>query len=317
VSDALRRGTRSGDTVFRIGGEEFCALLPGMCEKDAFAAANGLRQNVASMASALPNPVTVSIGVASYPAHGSTRDELLACADAAMYASKRRGKNRVSVAGEKAPETPTRSRREIGLDLLQNKDPDTVSHSLHVSILSVEVARVLAVDENRLEDLSTAARLHDIGKIAVPDAILAKPGPLDDDEFALVKTHTVVGAELLTSWGLPGPGAIVRQHHERIDGSGYPLGLSGEQISLEARIIHVADAFTAMTRDRPYRKALPRDEALEELARHAGSQFDADVVTALVSLERDRPSLRSPSALQEIGPRTRASAGGMARATAA
>jgi diguanylate cyclase (GGDEF)-like protein len=319
VSDALRRGTRSGDTVFRIGGEEFCALLPGLTEKDAFAAADALRQSVASIASALPNPVTVSIGVASFPEHGSTRDALLACADAAMYASKRRGKNRVSVAGEEAPATPTRtrSRRETGLDLLQDKDPDTVSHSLHVSILSVEVAGVMAVDENRLEDLSIAARLHDIGKIAVPDAILAKPGPLDDDEFALVKVHTVVGAELLTSWGLPGPGAIVRQHHERIDGGGYPLGLSGEQISLEARIIHVADAYTAMTRDRPYRKALPQDEALEELARHAGSQFDADVVTALVSLERDRPSSRSPSDLREIGPRTRAYAGGTAGATAA
>jgi diguanylate cyclase (GGDEF)-like protein/putative nucleotidyltransferase with HDIG domain len=317
VSDALRRGTRSGDTVFRIGGEEFCALLPGLTEKDAFTAANALRQSVASMASALPNPVTVSIGVASFPAHGSTRDELLACADAAMYASKRRGKNRVSVAGEEAGETPTRSRREIGLDLLQDKDPDTVTHSLHVSILSVEVARVMALDEDRLEHLSTAARLHDIGKIAVPDAILAKPGPLDDDEFALVKTHTVVGAELLISWGLPGPGAIVRQHHERIDGGGYPLGLSGEQISLEARIIHVADAYTAMTRDRPYRKALPRDEALDELARHAGSQFDSDVVTALVSLERDRPSSRSPSDLRQIGPRTRAYAGGTAGAAAA
>lgn len=317
VSDALRRGTRSGDTVFRIGGEEFCALLPGLTEKDACAAANALRQSVASLASALPNPVTVSIGVASFPAHGSTRDELLACADAAMYASKRGGKNRVSVAGEEAPDTPIRSRRETGLDLLQDKDPDTVSHSLRVSILSVEIARVLAVNEDRLDDLSTAARLHDIGKIAVPDAILAKPGPLDEDEFALVKTHTIVGAELLTSWGLPGPGAIVRQHHERIDGTGYPLGLAAEQISLEARIIHVADAYTAMTRDRPYRTALPQDEALAELARHAGSQFDPEVVAALVSVERDRPSARSPSDLREIGPRTRAYAGGTAGVAAA
>jgi diguanylate cyclase (GGDEF)-like protein/putative nucleotidyltransferase with HDIG domain len=317
ASDALRRGTRSGDTVFRIGGEEFCVLLPGLTEKDAFTVANGLRQSIASMASALPNPLTVSIGLASFPAHGSTRDELLACADAAMYASKRRGKNRVSVAGEEAPEIPARSRREIGLDLLQDKDPDTVSHSLHVSILSVEIARVLEVDEDRLENLSTAARLHDIGKIAVPDAILTKPGPLDEEEFAIVKTHTVVGAELLTSWGLPGPGAIVRQHHERIDGTGYPSGLPGAQISLEARIIHVADAYTAMTRDRPYRKALPQDEALAELARHAGSQFDPDVVAALVSVERDRPPSRSPSDLRGIGPRTRAYAGGTAGATAA
>ena len=317
VSDALRRGTRSGDTVFRIGGEEFCALLPGLTEKDALTAANELRQGVASMASALPNPLTVSIGVASFPAHGSTRDELLACADAAMYASKRRGKNRVSIAGDEPSEAPAQSRREIGLDLLQEKDPDTVSHSLHVSILSVEIARALALDEDRLDDLSTAARLHDIGKIAVPDSILAKPGPLDDEEFRLVKTHTIVGAELLSSWGLPGPAAIVRQHHERIDGTGYPVGLSGEQISLEARIVHVADAYTAMTRDRPYRKAMPRDDALAELARHAGSQFDADVVAALISVERERPSPRILSEARLAGPRTRAYAGRPAGATAA
>ncbi|HEX3831074.1 MAG TPA: diguanylate cyclase [Solirubrobacteraceae bacterium] len=317
VSDALRRGTRSGDTVFRIGGEEFCALLPGLTEKDAPTAANALRHSVASMASALPNPLTVSIGVASFPAHGSTRDELLARADAAMYASKRRGKNCVSTAGEEPSETPVQSRREIGLDLLQEKDPDTVSHSLHVSILSVEIARALALDEARLEDLSTAARLHDIGKIAVPDSILAKPGPLDDEEFRLVKTHTTVGAELLSSAGLPGPAAIVRQHHEHIDGAGYPLGLSGEQISLEARIVHVADAYTAMTRDRPYRKAMPRNDALAELIRHAGSQFDADVVAALISVERDRPPPRILSEARLTGPRTRAYAGRPAGATTA
>jgi diguanylate cyclase (GGDEF)-like protein/putative nucleotidyltransferase with HDIG domain len=317
VSDVLRRGTRSGDTVFRIGGEEFCALLPELTEKDALTAANALRQSVASMASALPNPLTVSIGVATFPAHGSTRDELLARADAAMYASKRRGKNCVSIAGEGRSETPAPSRREAGLDLLQEKDADTVSHSLHVSILSVEIARALELDEDRLEDLSTAARLHDIGKIAVPDSILNKPGPLDDEEFRLVKTHAIVGAELLSSWGLPGPAAIVRQHHERIDGAGYPMGFSGEQISLEARIVHVADAYTAMTRDRPYRKAMPQDDALAELARHAGSQFDADVVAALNSVERERPSPRILSEARLTGPRTRAYAGRPAGATAA
>jgi diguanylate cyclase (GGDEF)-like protein len=317
VSDAIRRGTRSGDTLFRIGGEEFCALLPGLTDKDAFTVANALRQNVASMASTLPNPVTVSIGVASYPAHGSTRDELLACADAAMYASKRGGKNRVSIAGTEALRQPAPVPRQVGLDILQEKDTDTVSHSLHVAILSVEIGRAVGIDEDRLDDLSTAARLHDIGKIAVPDAILAKPGPLDEEEFRLVKIHAVVGAELLNSWGLPGPAAIVRQHHERLDGTGYPLGLRGEEISLEARIIHVADAYTAMTRDRPYRRALGQDDALAELTRHVGSQFDADAVAALVAVERSRPAPRPLSEPRLVGPRNGDRAGDTARATAA
>ena len=317
VSDALRHGTRSGDTVFRVGGEEFCVLLPGLIQNDALTAADALRQSVATMALVLPNPLTVSVGVASFPAHGSTRGELLACADAAMYASKRRGKNRVSLAGEQPSDTPAQSRREMGLDLLQEKDPDTVSHSIHVSILCVELARALALDEDRLADLSTAARLHDIGKIAVPDAVLAKPGPLDADEFRLVKTHPIVGAELLSSWGLPGPAAIVRQHHERIDGAGYPLGLSGGQISLEARIIHAADAYTAMTRDRPYREAMAQDDAFDELARNAGSQFDSDVVAALIALERGRLSPRILSEARLTGKRTRAYAGRPAGAAAA
>ena len=117
------------------------------------------------------------------------------------------------------------SRREVGLDLLHKKDADTVEHSVHVAILCVEIARALGVDDSLLDDLRVAARLHDIGKLGVPDAILNKAGALDADEFRIVKTHTVVGAELLSSWGLPGPATIVLQHHERIDGSGYPAGL--------------------------------------------------------------------------------------------
>ena len=166
VAEALRQGTRSGDSVFRIGGEEFCALLPGLTEKDAFSVAEGVRQKVAAILSTLPNPVTVSVGVASFPAHGQRRDELLSIADAALYASKRGGKNRTSVPGGEEPRNLAPSRREVGLDLLHQKDPDTVSHSVHVAILTVEIARALGLDDVRLDDLRTAARLHDIGKLA-------------------------------------------------------------------------------------------------------------------------------------------------------
>jgi diguanylate cyclase (GGDEF)-like protein/putative nucleotidyltransferase with HDIG domain len=286
VSDALRRGTRAGDTVFRIGGEEFCALLPGLAEQDAFTVAEGVRQRVGAITSTLPGPLTVSVGVASFPAHGLTRDELLAAADAAMYASKRGGKNRTSIAGDETPQNLTPASRQVSLDLLHGKDPDTVSHSVQVAILAVEIARALELDDARLDDLRTAARLHDIGKLAVPDGILNKRGPLDEEEYRIVKTHPVVGAELLGSWGLAGPAAIVLQHHERMDGSGYPAGLTGEEISIEARIVHVADAYVAMVRDRPYRKAMTEHQAFAELARHARTQFDPDVVVALFAVER-------------------------------
>jgi diguanylate cyclase (GGDEF)-like protein/putative nucleotidyltransferase with HDIG domain len=295
VSDALRQGARTGDNVFRIGGEEFCALLPGLTEQDAFAVAEGLRQRVAAIVSTLPNPVTVSVGVACFPAHGETRDELLAAADGAMYASKRGGKNRTSVAGEDTPRDLIPSRREVSLELLQRKDADTASHSVHVAVLAVEIARALKLDAAALDNLRTAARLHDVGKLAVPDVILNKPGPLTDEEFAIVKTHALVGAELLRSWGLPAPAAIVMQHHENVDGSGYPAGLRGEEIGIEARIIHTADAYVAMTRDRPYRGAMKQHEAFAELRRHTGTQFDSEVVSALVGVERARGVSSEPA----------------------
>ena len=220
VAEALRQGTRSGDSVFRIGGEEFCALLPGLTERDAFAVAEGVRQKVATILSSLPNPVTVSVGVASFPAHGERARR--AAGRSPTPPSTRpsaRGKNRTSIAGGAAPKDLAPSRREVGLDLLHQKDPDTVSHSVHVAILTVEIARALELDDVRLDDLRTAARLHDIGKLAVPDAILNKAGSLDEDEFRIVKTHPVVGAELLRSWGLPGTGddrAAASRAHRRL-----------------------------------------------------------------------------------------------------
>jgi putative nucleotidyltransferase with HDIG domain len=296
VSEALRRGTRSGDTVFRIGGEEFCALLPGLTEQDAFVVAEGIRLKVAAIVSTLPSPVTVSIGVATFPAHGRRRDELLAGADAALYASKRSGKNCTSIAGDESPHELMPSRREVRLDLLQRKDPDTVVHSVQVAILALRVARALKLDVARLDDLRVAARLHDIGKLAVPDSILNKRGPLDEEEYRIIKTHPVLGAELLRSWGLAEPATIVLQHHERIDGSGYPAGLSGDEIGIEARVIHAADAYLTMTFDRPYRKAMTRAAAFAELVCHSGTQFDSDVVAALITLERESSGAASEPA---------------------
>ena len=296
VSDALRRGCRSGDMVFRVGGEEFCALLPGLSALDGHRVAEQLRREVATTVSQLPEPLTVSVGVASFPAHGGQRDALLSAADAAMYASKRSGKNRTSIAGGETVDVAPQRRRDDGLLLLHDKDPATASHSVQVAILSVELGAALGLDGGALDRLRTAARLHDIGKIGVPDAILNKPGPLTDEEFRIVKTHAIVGAEVLHSWALSDIAPIVRHHHERIDGQGYPDRLGGAQIEIEARIIHVADAYMAMVQDRPYRRAMDREHAITELRRHAGSQFDPDVVAALLALDHLTLSLARGSA---------------------
>jgi diguanylate cyclase (GGDEF)-like protein/putative nucleotidyltransferase with HDIG domain len=290
IADVLRSSTRPSDSVFRIGGEEFCAVLPGLEERDAFAVAESLRRRVAAVGGDVPLPVTVSVGIASFPAHASSREKLLACADAAMYASKRAGKNRVTSCASDNPQGTSVSPRDFSLRLLHDKNPDTAAHSAHVATLAVEMARSLELDECQIENVRIAARLHDIGKIGVPNSILNKPGPLSDEEFRIVKTHPVTGAELLSLWGFSQPAAIVRQHHEHIDGSGYPAGLCGAQIMIEARIIHVAEAYVAMTRDRPYRDARSPADARAELERHRGTQFDHDVLNALLACEQATPA---------------------------
>jgi diguanylate cyclase (GGDEF)-like protein/putative nucleotidyltransferase with HDIG domain len=286
VAEALCQGARDRDRVFRVGGEEFCVVLPGVGQEDAYKVAERLRGNVAAID--VPHPVTVSLGVASYPTHAERRDELLASADAALYASKRSGKDRTSIAGAAEAPGAAPADRNVHIALLHDRDPELVAHGGQVAAIAVKIARALGVEDDRLDDLRTAAKLHDIGKVAVPREILDKPGPLDEDELRVVQTHPIVGAELLRAWGFPKPAQLVLEHHEHINGSGYPAGLSGDEITLEARIIHVADAFVAMTLDRPYRKAMRREEALAELERHRGTQFDATVVVALLELEQSR-----------------------------
>jgi len=173
-------------------------------------------------------------------------------------------------------------------DLLEEDDEYTGRHTEDVVGLTVSVAERMGLDEDTRRTAELGALLHDIGKIAVPDAIINKPGPLDDDEWAIMKTHTVEGERMLAQVGglLADVGLVVRASHERWDGGGYPDGLAGEQIPLAACIVSACDAFNAMTTDRSYRKALPLEDAIAELQAHAGTQFAPDVVDALVAVVR-------------------------------
>jgi HD-GYP domain-containing protein (c-di-GMP phosphodiesterase class II) len=168
---------------------------------------------------------------------------------------------------------------EVVLEALFERDPDLRAHVQDVASLSAAVGRRLGLEAEELEELVIAAQLHDIGKIAIPDAVLEKPGPLDEAEERLIRQHTVIGQRILSAAPpLHGVGTIVRATHERWDGKGYVDGLAGHAIPLAARIIAVCDTFAAMTSDRPYRAAVPIEEAFTELRRWAGTQFDPDVV---------------------------------------
>jgi putative nucleotidyltransferase with HDIG domain len=179
-------------------------------------------------------------------------------------------------------------------DVIEADDQYTGDHTKDVVELTLRVADRLGVDDETRRGAEFGALLHDVGKIHIPNAIINKPGPLDDDEWAIMKTHTIEGQRMLERVGgaLARVGVVVRASHERWDGGGYPDGLSGEAIPLAARIVSACDAYNAMTTDRSYRRALPAADAIAELERCAGTQFDPAVVEALVAVEA--AALRPP-----------------------
>jgi len=167
----------------------------------------------------------------------------------------------------------------------QQLDPDVAAHASRVTALALRIARALGAGPRRIEAIRMGGPLHDIGKLGVDPAILAKPSALDDDELEQIRTHPELGAQMIRGRrSLPGAVDCVLHHHERWDGTGYPRGLGGHEIPFEARVLAVADAYDAMTSDRPYRPALSHEEAVAEVERCAGTQFDPQVAHAFLSL---------------------------------
>jgi len=185
---------------------------------------------------------------------------------------------------------------------LDARDHETKGHSFRVANYAMAIARQLGLEEGSQEwiDLQRGALLHDVGKIGVPDYILHKAGPLTPEEWADMKRHPHIGHEMLKDISfLSGAAAIVHTHHERFDGKGYPQGLAGDDLPLGARIFALADAFDAMTSDRPYRKALPPEVAWQEVLRHSGTQFDPRVVQAFLAVFEELVELAPTKARRE------------------
>ena len=177
---------------------------------------------------------------------------------------------------------------EAMVALLDARESNTHQHSLRVRLLAVIIAQELGLSQSELDDISHGALLHDIGKIAIPDAILLKPGPLTDEERAVMRQHPEIGHRILSSSKyLERAAEIVLQHQEHFDGSGYPRGLKGTEITLGARIFAVVDAYDAMRSDRVYRKAMTRAKATDEIRRHAGGQFDPQIVEAFLRCQNE------------------------------
>ncbi|HWC28016.1 MAG TPA: PAS domain S-box protein, partial [Solirubrobacteraceae bacterium] len=277
-------------TCYRMGGDEFCVI--------AARPPNGVDDLVDRARRALTEwgeafSVTASCGSALLPAQAATPSDALGLADRLMYAEKGSG-TRASAARQSA---------NVLLQVLAERDPELGVHLDEVTQLCEAVGRALAVPEDQMCYLLHAASLHDVGKAAIPEAILDKPAPLDEDEWSYVRRHTLVGERILAAAPALAPAAkIVRASHERLDGRGYPDGLAGEQIPLGARIIAACDAFDAMTADRPYRSAMSVEDALTELRACAGTQFDPAVVGALAAVVTGRYAAPVALAAASRGP---------------
>jgi diguanylate cyclase (GGDEF)-like protein len=279
--------------AFRFGGDEF-AVLVNSDEMTAYRELEEIQRELALAEASPAGPVTISVGIASFPSHAAGADELQRTADGALYWSKQHGKNRsclyspsvvrIYSPDELERETERNARLRAAKNLVRfvdARDPSTANHSEVVSRLTEAIGLQLGVDAEMIDHLRLAGLLHDLGKIGLPDAILTAPRALTEEEFAIVKRHPEFGHSLLDGLGIEPVEEWVLHHHEHWDGSGYPDGLVGEEIPLGARIVLVADAFEAITADRPYRPAQSQEAALAELEANAGSQFDPYVVKAL------------------------------------
>ncbi|MFC2069322.1 diguanylate cyclase [Chloroflexota bacterium] len=313
VGERIKKSVRTVDIAFRYGGDEFSFMLPQTQFDTAVNVAERIRKDVEYGIETRGAPLSCSIGLASWPTDGVMREELIQAADKALYQAKQSGRNKVCLASQM---TPSQDRIENSpwdhsnpilntiyalSAAVDTKDTYTYGHSKKVSKYATEIAEVMGLSQEKIATIRTAGLLHDIGKIGVSDYILCKRDTLTDEEWQPIRAHPTMGVSILRHVGqlkdcLP----AVQHHHERYDGTGYPGGLKGDNIPIDARIITVADSFDAITSSRPYREGkMTYSNAIDELERCSGQQFDPAVVKVFIHIIRPKMALH-PSIVQEL-----------------
>src|SRR4051795_6433694 len=289
----LDAGKRRIDAVGRMGGEEFALLLPETDEHGAYVIAERLRHKVREAFAPDQVALTVSFGVAAFPRHGATRDQLLQAADQALYVAKELGRDRTAVYRPEVAASVMNAQVQAEMradgylsamlvlaESVDLRDAGTAVHSETVGRFCELIAAELGLEEEHIQRIKLAGVLHDIGKVGVPDSVLQKAGPLDEGDWDEMRKHSELGSRLLAGAGLPDIAQWVLCHHERPDGTGYPSGLARADIPPEARILSVADAYEAMVSDRCYRPGIGPLRARAELEKGSGTQFDPIVIEA-------------------------------------
>jgi diguanylate cyclase (GGDEF)-like protein len=297
LSEILQGVKRRIDTAARVGGEEFAVIAPDSDHHAAYILAERMRREVRDTFTGDQLPLTISLGVATFPRHGASAELLIGGADEALYAAKKLGRDRTVVynpeiaetlmvaTGQSAPRSERHSSTVLALaEVIDMRDAGTAAHSETVGRYAGAIARELDLPADVVERIRFGGIVHDVGKIGISDSVLRKPGWLSDEDWNEMRRHPVIGARILRGANLEDIGEWVLSHHERPDGQGYPEGKAGEDIPLQARILAVADAYEAMTSERVYRPAMSPRAAREELKQCMGTQFDARVVEAFLAL---------------------------------
>jgi diguanylate cyclase (GGDEF)-like protein len=268
LGHSLADATQSRGRAYRLGGDEFCALI----DFDDGAEDELLEATAAALSEQGDGfEITAAYGAVLIPEEAADTTEALRRADEHMYTNKHAGRL-----------SPAEQSRAVLVRVLAERQPGLTAHMERVSELAARVGARLALSSETIHDIRVAAALHDVGKVAIPEAILERPGPLGPEELAFVREHTRIGERIMLAAPALGTAArLVRSSHERIDGTGYPDRLAGDEIPIGSRVIFVCDAFDAMTSDRPYHRARSVPDALAEVVACAGAQFDPAVVAAL------------------------------------